>query len=75
MRGIAFAPLMNGASTSARKWLRPSSTPSTTPAMVPITKPSTASSRVIAMFDQIEPCEVPSVNQVTSFCQMADGLE
>ena len=43
--------------------------------MVPMTKPSTASSRVIAMFDQIEPCEVPSVNQVTSFCQMAEGLE
>jgi len=29
----------------------------------------------MAMLDQMEPCEVPSVNQVTSFSQILLGIE
>ena len=75
IRGIALAPLMNGARTSAMNRLRPSTTPRTTPARVPSTKPSTASSRVTAMVPQIEPCELPSVNQMTSLSQIWLGIE
>jgi hypothetical protein len=66
---------MNGAATSAMNRARPSRMPSTTPATAPITKPSTASSSVTDSCVQIEPNEVPVVNQSTSRPQMADGLE
>src|SRR5919199_1315112 len=75
MRGIALAPLMKGAQTSARNRLRPSSTPKTTPSAEPITKPTTASCSVTPICSQIEPCDVPSVNQVTSCDQMSLGRE
>ncbi len=75
MRGIAFAALMNGAQTSARKRPLPSRTPSTTPASEPITNPMTASSRVTAICSQIDPNAVPEVNQSTIRPQMALGLE
>ena len=38
-------------------------------------KPITASSRVTRICSQIEPCAVPSVNQVTSWSQMSIGRE
>src|SRR6266511_3979918 len=60
MRGTALAALMNGAATSA---------------IAPSTNPPTASSSVTAIWAQIEPAEVPVVNQPTKRPQMALGLE
>ncbi len=75
MRGIALTALMNGAHTSDRNRLRPSTMPRTTPPAAPSAKPATASCSVTEICSQIDPCEVPSVNQPTSRSQILDGIE
>ena len=75
MRGTALAALMNGASTSARYWLRPRITPKITPATAPMANPNKASSTVTHSWYQMDPKSVPCANHSTSRSQMRDGFE
>src|SRR5438876_5121412 len=72
-RGIEFAALMYGPSTSARRRIRPSATPKMTPPTTPKPKPSSASSTVIRMSSQSGPSGEPTVAQCQIFCAISDG--
>src|SRR5438874_11574076 len=73
-RGIEFAALMYGPSTSARSRTRPSARPQMTPAPTPIPKPLNASSTRIQTESQSGPSGVPCVCQIQILCAICEGL-
>src|SRR5438874_455074 len=74
-RGIAFAPLMYGPSTSESSSLRPRTMPNMTPSTEPTKKPPTVSSIVTSTCCHRGPRSLPSVSQRHRVAAMSDGWD